>query len=224
MSPRLLDLFCGAGGAAAGYHSAGFDVWGVDISPHTAYPFKYVVADATLVLRDEWFLNGFDVIHASPPCQENSITKHLRDSQGGKVKSSGSNLLLPVRELLLKSGKPFVIENVPGADMRSDLMLCGSMFGLKVTSDHCERQLRRHRLFESNVNIGTQPACVHSGKPLGVYGSPNDSIPGGGQTARTVKEAGELMGITWMLKWNDIKEAIPPAYTNYIGLNLLEGI
>lgn len=115
-----------------------------------------------------------------------------------------------------------MIENVPGADIRADLTLCGSMFGLHVMRGDRYRPLKRHRLFESNVDLGPAPQCDHAlGRPLGVYGTPADDIPAGGQTCRTVAEACELMGIDWMTRWDDVKEAIPPAYTRHVGARLL---
>jgi DNA (cytosine-5)-methyltransferase 1 len=211
--PRLLDLFCKAGGASYGYSKAGFDVWGVDREHCKAYPFTQVTADALDILEDDDFLAMFDAFAASPPCQANSRTKHLRVAQGKQVKAHGEDLIPLVREALIRTGRPYVIENVPGAPLRRPLVLCGSSFGLRV---------RRHRLFESNVCLLGLP-CDHAGqgRPVGVYGSPNDDIPQGGRTARTVKEAQEAMGITWMDRWDDIKEAVPWAYTKWIGSQLL---
>lgn len=211
---RLLDLFCGAGGASVGYHRAGFEVWGVDREHHKDYPFPQVVTDATTLPLS--FLAMFDVVHASPPCQANTRAKHLRDAQGKTVSEHGVDLLTPVRDLLWAWGGPYVIENVPGADMRPDLILCGSMFGLAV---------RRHRLFELTYDVWDPPLCDHDtqGRPVGVYGSMNDDIPSGGRTAKTLAEAGSAMGIDWM-RWADLKEAIPPAYTEWIGRHVLQAV
>jgi len=208
---KLLDLFCGAGGASKGYAMAGFEVHGVDLKHGKRYPYTYLRADALDVLRDDEFIQQFDVIHASPPCQTFSITQHLRNAQGNTT--SKLDLLEPVRNLLLASGKPYVIENVKGAPLIHPAQVCGSSFNLKV---------RRHRLFESNMAVkGT--VCKHKeqGKPVGIYGSMRDEIPQGGHTAKTMEQANESMGIDWMI-WKELVEAIPPLYTEYIGKQLME--
>ena len=190
-----------------GYSRAGFDVTVMDIKHGKRYPFTYVRKDV-MELRPE-DLEDFDVIHASPPCQTFSATRHLRNAQGkGTTKK---DLLAQVRSLLIASGKPYVIENVKGAPLIDAVQLCGSAFGLKV---------RRHRLFESNVDIrGTDCHHRQQGKPVGIYGSMRDEIPGGGHTAKTMAEANAAMGIDWMI-WGELVEAIPPAYTHHIGLQL----
>lgn len=208
---KLLDLFCKAGGASVGYAEAGFEVVGVDIKNQKRYPFEFIKADALEVLQDSDFLAQFDVLAGSPPCQTHSRTKHLRDAQG---KTTDKVDLIPqTRAAFIASGKPYVIENVPGAPLINPLMLCGSSFGLKV---------RRHRLFESNLPLTGLP-CDHKGqgRPVGVYGSMRDNIPQGGKTAETIEQAREAMGIDWML-WGDLVEAIPPAYTKHIGRQLME--
>lgn len=209
MRRRLLDLFCRAGGASYGYYLAGFDeIVGVDIEPQEDYPFRFVQADALA-----FPLKGFDAIHSSPPCQQFTRAKHLREAQGRET--SALDLVDPMRERLrneLEPGVPYVIENVPGAPLHG-VTLCGSSFGLKV---------RRHRVFESNVYIPPLK-CDHKaqGRPVGVYHVLNDNIPKGGKTAETLEEGQEAMGIDWM-RWDDLKEAIPPAYTEYIGGFLLD--
>jgi len=203
---KLLDLFCGAGGASAGYAAAGFEVHGVDLKHGKRYPYTYVRADVLDVLRDKNYLDQFDVIHASPPCQTHSITQHLRNAQGKTT--SKLDLIPETRAALIESGKPYIIENVPGSPLINPIQLCGSSFGLKV---------RRHRLFESNMAlIGS--VCNHKlqGRPIGVYGSLNDEIPKGGKTAATIDEARNAMGISWAI-WTELVEAIPPAYTKYLG-------
>ena len=203
---KLLDLFCGAGGASAGYAAAGFEVHGVDLKHGKRYPYTYVRADVLDVLRDENYLDQFDVIHASPPCQTHSITQHLRNAQGKTT--SKLDLIPETRAALVASGKPYIIENVPGSPLINPIQLCGSSFGLKV---------RRHRLFESNMALNGS-VCNHKlqGRPIGVYGSLNDEIPKGGKTAATIDEARNAMGISWAI-WTELVEAIPPAYTKYLG-------
>ena len=125
--------------------------------------------------------------------------------------TSKPDLLAKVRDLLIETGKPYIIENVPGAPM-TGVILCGSMFGLKV---------RRHRIFESNMSLAALE-CDHKGqgRPIGVYGSMNDEIPKGGRTAKTLLEGQQAMGIDW-LGWNNLKESIPPAYTKFLGEQVL---
>ena len=210
---RLLDLYCKAGGASKGYQLAGFEVVGVDIKKQKRYPFEFIQADCLELMKDMDFLRSFDVITASPPCQTHSITQHLRNAQG---KSTDKIDLIPqTREALIASGKPYVIENVPGAPLINPIRMCGSAFGLKV---------RRHRLFESNIQL-TSSICKHKeqGKPVGIYGSMRDEIPKGGHTAKSIEEAREAMGIDWMI-WGELVEAIPPIYTETIGKQILSVI
>ena len=207
---RLLDLYCGAGGASTGYALAGFEVTGIDIKHGKRYPYKYIKGDVLTYITDLDFLRSFDVIHASPPCQTHSITQHLRNAQGQST--SKVDLIPQTRAALIASGKPYIIENVPGSPLINPVLLCGSAFGLKV---------RRHRLFESNIKLmGT--VCLHKeqGRPVGVYGSLKDDIPKGGKTANTIEEALEAMGITNMI-WSELVEAIPPAYTYWLGKQLM---
>lgn len=204
--PRLLDLCCGAGGAAMGYYRAGYDVVGVDIEPQPHYPFAFYQADAlTFPLDGDW-----SAIHASPPCQAFSRAGRLRDAQGGTARSG--DLLTPMLARLVPLSIPWVVENVEGAPMPEPIVLCGSAFGLAV---------RRHRQFSSN-RLLLRPECRHreQGRPVGVYHVLADEIPNGGRTARTLAEAQEAMGISWM-QWAELKESIPPAYTEYLGAQLL---
>ena len=199
---KLLDLYCKAGGASRGYQLAGFEVVGVDIKKQKRYPYEFIQADCLELMKDMEFLRSFDVIAASPPCQTHSITQHLRNAQG---KSTDKIDLIPqTREALVASGKPYVIENVPGSPLINPIQMCGSHFELKV---------RRHRRFESNLPLIGSP-CKHKeqGKPVGIYCSMRDEIPGGGHTAKTIEQAREAMGIVWMI-WGELVEAIPPIYT-----------
>jgi hypothetical protein len=203
---RVLDLFCGAGGASMGYHRAGFEVVGVDIQPQPHYSFPFIQADALQVLDEAgWW--GFDLIHASPPCQKFSITANLARAQGKQA--SDIDLLTPLRPILKAIGKPYVIENVKGAPLINPITLCGSTFNLGV---------RRHRLFESNLPLVDHGKCRHKeqGRPVGVYYSIGDEIPQGGKTAETLEQGQEAMGIEWM-PWSSLKEAIPPEYSLWIG-------
>lgn len=224
--PRLLDLFCGGGGASIGYVRAGFEVVGVDSNPHALsyYPLEGWHADALEVLdglHDEIDPRSFDVIAASPPCQPHTRTKHVARAQGKATKKP--DLLEPVRSRLVALGVPYIIENVEGAPLLDPIRLCGSTFGLKV---------RRHRLFESSALLLGNGPCRHKeqGKPVGVYHRMNDTVQGrnhatgewvvGGSTARTLEEGQEAMGIPW-LPWDLLREAIPPAYTEHLGRQVL---
>jgi DNA (cytosine-5)-methyltransferase 1 len=207
---KLLDLYCKAGGASKGYADAGFEVTGVDIKKQKRYPFTFIQADCLEVMKDLDFLRSFDAIAASPPCQTHSSTRHLRVAQGKQTDKV--DLIPQTREALVTSGVPYVIENVPGAPLINPVQFCGSYFGLKV---------RRHRLFESNIKLIGSP-CKHKeqGRPIGIYGSMRDEIPGGGHTAKTIEQAREAMGIDWMI-WGELVEAIPPIYTYEIGKQLI---
>ena len=217
--PRLLDLFCGAGGCGKGYHDAGFDVVGVDLSPQPNYPFEFHQEDALEYVR--WFGEElpFDAIHASPPCQF-----YASLSKGEHWRS-----IPPTRELLLQTGLPYVIENISDArwDMREPTKLCGSMFDLNV---------RRHRLFETTFPVMTQQ-CRHSwrneirayyGKKGWLVWTPaaaNVQKAGRKPILRgSVEQAPADMGIDWMTSWDELREAIPPAYTQHIGHYLMAEI
>lgn len=229
---RLLDLYCGAGGAAMGYYQAGFKhIVGVDNEPQRRYPFIFVQADA-LAYLEKWG-REFDFIHASPPCQAYSVLK-------GMTTKKHPELVTETREGLQASRKPYVIENVPGAPLHASLLLCGSMFGLGTG----DAQLRRHRLFECSMLIMAPGYCDHGGRPIGVYGrTPRDpeiesrrrkpkTITVTGSTPQqnvvrnqiretfSVNQAREAMGISWM-SMAELSQAIPPAYTRYIGEQVL---
>jgi DNA (cytosine-5)-methyltransferase 1 len=217
--PRLLDLFCGAGGAAVGYHRAGFDVIGVDIDPQPSYPFEFVQADALDVLRAHDM--GAVAIHASPPCQHDSVASK---SHNGRPQEH-PDLIAPTRELLAATRLPYVIENVAGArrKLRHPIMLCGTMFPpLRVT---------RHRYFECHgFDPGATPRHgAHSlhytrDKRKPHYGALDEmeafvSVNGGGNCS--VRAAADAMGIDWMATKHDLNEAIPPPYTEFVGRRLM---
>lgn len=187
-----------------GYTRAGFDMIGVDIEQQPNYPFEFIQGDALDILKDKEFIKQFDFIHASPPCQAFSRVSHQWREKGVKYPS----ILEPIRNLLINSGKPFVIENVQNAPLLYPIYLEGPMFGLKVI---------RRRLFESNLMI-PQPKRI---KPVGTV--PNGdyvTVVGHGCDGCGRKEVWEkAMGINWMTK-QELTQAIPPAYTQYIGNHL----
>jgi DNA (cytosine-5)-methyltransferase 1 len=205
---RLLDLFCGAGGAATGYHQAGFDeIVGIDINPQPRYPFHFIQADA---LQPPVRLEDFDLVHASPPCQHYSDLAHRNGNA-----DQWPDLIGPIRNTL-EPARSWVIENVEGAPLHNPLVLCGVMFP--------ELRVLRHRLFESSFPIAISPHRPHPlvftyDKRKAHYGTLNQDVSyvqvtGGGNC--TVANARDAMGIDWMTK-TELNEAIPPAYTRYIG-------
>ena len=218
MAPLLLDLFCGAGPAAVGYHRAGFDVVGVDIAPQPKYPFPFVQGDALAVPPSA--IQAFDIVHASPPCQSYSdLAKRNRNAH------MWPRLIEPVRELLSQAEIPYVIENVDGAPLKEPTVLCGTMFeGLRVL---------RHRLFETSFPLRTPPhqrhPLVHTfDKRKRHYGKTDEwtdfvQVTGGGNC--TIAAAHDAMGIDWVrLSKREINEAIPPAYSEFVGGEILEGV
>lgn len=203
---KLLDLFCGAGGAAMGYYRAGFtEIVGIDIKPQPRYPFTFIQADA---LRPPVDLRAFDFIHASPPCQfASQVTPKTH-------RNNHENLIPATREMLDGCGIPYVIENVTGARrfLRDPIMLCGSMFGLMCF---------RHRWFESPALQVLTPPCSHTFRPLLVTtaGANSRRIRNRGQY-KSVSNAPLAYGIDWMSA-DGLREAIPPAYTQWIGERIL---
>lgn len=221
---RLLDLFSCAGGAAAGYHDAGFEVVGVDIDPQPHYPFEHHVADALEFVAKHG--HEFDAIHASPPCQAFSATKSLHSREH-------PDLIQPTREALQNTVKPWIMENVPRSPLINPVMLCGTEFDLRANDvDGKPLKLIRHRLFESNMPLHRKDKCRHDRNILtaSIYGA------GGGWTPKHRDSPGrmggyvphtdvckELLNIRWMNK-HELSQSIPPAFTEYLGGQLLEYI
>ena len=194
--PKLLDLFCGAGGAAMGYHRAGFEVVGVDIKPQPNYHFEFHQADVLT-----FPLEGYATYHASPPCQAYTMMQNI-------VKSVDKHpdLIALVRDRLVQTNKPYVIENVYKAPLNGHLMLCGTMFGLRII---------RHRFFECPwFHLELLPPCNHSD----VYDPWHKD--GVGQRVKLL----DAMKIDWFMTRPEVREAIPPAYTEYIGKYLIKNV
>jgi DNA (cytosine-5)-methyltransferase 1 len=207
--PRLLDLCCKAGGCSVGYVRAGFEVVGVDIEPQPHYPFGFHQADALT-----YPLDGFDVVVASPPCQGYSTMSACRPGTAEKYEQ----LIDVIRERFLASGLPYVIENVEGAyrHMHHPIMLCGEMFGLRTY---------RHRLFESNIPL------IGLDHPKHVLRAAKTSrIPGYGEYWSIAGKFGGIesakvaMGIDWPMTDKELANAIPPVYTEWIGLQLIQAL
>jgi DNA (cytosine-5)-methyltransferase 1 len=207
--PRLLDLGCCAGAASTGYVRAGFEVVGVDIQPQPHYPFTFVQADMLT-----FPLDGFDVYHASPPCQGDSLAT-LSHRMAGR---DYPRLIGPIRVRLESTGKPWVIENVPGAPLRADLDLCGCMFSLELPG---RAQLLRRRLIETSWHARQEPV-VHD------HRLPAISIAGHGTPAWqrrltghiTVADWRKVMGVGWTTR-AELTEAIPPVYAEHVGALLM---
>lgn len=223
MKPKLLDLYCGAGGAAAGYAKAGFEVTGVDIKQQLNYPFEFVQADALEILKDLDFISQFSVIHASPPCQAYSRVKGLSKARNNGKYGNHPDLIAPTRELLLKTGKLYVIENVPGSPLINPIKLFGSQFKNLYT--------QRERWFESNVPLREpdepprKMKTPSAGNGIGEDGSISICGSGGvrGLNAKQIRLywGFAMGGIDWMTR-EELAEAIPPAYTEFIGKQLME--
>ncbi len=208
--PRLLDLFSGAGGAARGYQMAGFHVTGVDINPQPNYcGDEFHQADALT-----YPLEGFDAIHASPPCQAYTTMNNRHGSRS-------QPLLAAIRDRLVTEITPYIIENVPGAlmHMKSPITLTGEMFGLGV---------HRPRLFESNFVFLCPPPVTRQKDAAAVYGKQDGRrlwtrADGSTLNVATLERGSEGMGIDWMT-WDELREAIPPAYTEFLGEQLVKAV
>lgn len=214
-----------------GYHRAGFDVVGVDIEPQPHYPFEFHQADALT-----FALDGYDAVHASPPCQLYSPLHNMWNAR-----REHPDLIAPMRERLQVSGLPYVIENVPGAPLRDYIVLCGTAFRLGAAG----AELRRHRWFEMSAPPALVWPCQHgwSARTIGVYGHAGGysrrvrervtiGVYGGhGRDRRrrltpqgfNTSARAEAMGIGWMTG-RELSQAIPPVYTEWIGRQLLAAI
>jgi len=204
--PRLLDLFCGAGGAGTGYCRAGFEVIGVDIKPQKHYPFEFHQADALEFCAEH--AHEFDAIHASPPCQ-----RYTRAQNAAKNAAAHPDLVAPTRAALKAAGRPFVIENVVGAPLLNPATICGSSLGLGV---------RRHRLFETSFFLMVPPCQCRGQDYYVIFGHEVRKRRHGNAAGRknSIAEGRVAMGISWMTR-GELSEAIPPAYTEWIGRQLL---
>jgi DNA (cytosine-5)-methyltransferase 1 len=219
---KLLDLFCCAGGCAKGYADAGFEVIGVDIVDRPNYPYEFIKADALEILKDEEFIKQFDAIHASPPCQCYSKLKYLSGNVE-KWEENHVDLVAPTRELLIKTGKPYVIENVEGSPLINPIKLCGSQFENMYT--------QRPRLFESNIPLRKHDAPVVRHKTLKLGQGPAEDgyiTVAGTRPPKGMNEVQAklyygfaLGGIDWM-SLEELTQAIPPSYTEFIGKQIIE--
>lgn len=245
--PKMLDLYSCAGGAGMGYHFAGFEVYSVDIAPQPRNPFPFHQGDCLQVLIDlllgevlefnngeSLFLSDFYAIHASPPCQAYSVTKskgsHLRAKSG----RTHPELVEPTRDLLEETGHPWIMENVVGPPLQDPIVLCGTQFNLVADDvDGVPLRLLRHRLFESNEPLQAPPHVPHqadrSRKTASVFGSggtytpaQRDSRHRSGGYVPHISVIKELMGIDWMRTRYELSQSIPPAYTEYLGRQLLK--
>ena len=241
---RLLDLFCGEGGAAFGYQLAGWTVTGVDLKASAAkrYPGEFIQADALAYLAEHG--REYDAIHASPPCQGYSIAT----AGNPAARAQHVRLIAATRELLRLTGRPWVIENVEQArrQMNDPILLCGRMFDLGATdADGTPLVLDRHRLFESNVPLTAPEHPAHGREQVaGVYGgsrrakrlsgesladvAPRDRYAarverGGGYVPRSVEVQQALLGIDWMTV-KGMQESIPPVYATFVGLQLAAAV
>jgi hypothetical protein len=222
VTPRLLDLFACAGGAAVGYHQAGFEVTGVDIVDRPNFPFTFIRGDAVAYLAhmiDSQAIRDFDLIHASPPCQDKCATTIGTNRSRGWGREH-VDLVPAIKELLLDCGVPYVIEQPDGlAQIRKDLKLCGEMFGLGVL---------RHRNFELGGWTMPQPPHVrHRGRVRGMrhgiwYDGPYVAAYGNGGGKASIAEMQRAMEIDWTSEREELTEAIPPKYTRLIGTEFMK--
>lgn len=223
MKPKLLDLYCKAGGCSAGYAKAGFEVTGVDIAPQPNYPYKFIHADALEILKDKEYISQFDAIAASPPCQAYSKARSLSLARNGGQYGDHLDLVPETRELLEATGKPYIIENVAGSPLINPIKLFGSQFKNLYT--------QRERWFESNIPLKDPEQgrvamkTPSAGNGIGEDGSISICGSGGVRGLNSVQIKlywGFAMGgIDWMSR-AELAEAIPPAYTEFLGRQLKE--
>lgn len=214
--PRLLDLFCCQGGASRGYVDAGFDVVGVDIDPQPRYPYEFVQGDAIDYFKDH--CHEFDAWHASPPCQAHTKAQKIQGNEHIDLIPPTRWMFSTANEILGARGSrpiPYVIENVPGSPLIDPVELCGEMFGLETY---------RHRLFETNWALKAPEHPEHVARTTKMGRAPVDGeymhIVG---NFSGVQRGREVMGMPWANR-DGLREAIPPAYTEYIGRQLIEHI
>lgn len=217
---RALDLFCGAGLVRDGLVAAGCEVVGVDLSPQPRYPGPFIQHDALTL--DQRFLAMFDFIWASPPCQKHTALKHAKNAK------DHLDLIPQTRELLIRSGKPFVIENVMGAPLKDPVVLNGYMFGLGATTSTGQRfHLERERQFETNWPL-TAPAWHKQAPVIGIYGAHvrcRAKSAGGRGTRDFVGEdklalAHAAMGLDRRMTFYEISQGVPPAYATHIAVQI----
>ncbi len=210
MKPKLLDLFCGAGGVAMGYHRAGFEVVGVDNKPQPHYPFEFHQADALT-----FPLEGYDAYHASPPCQKFSKAVNVRVNHKTR-RENHLDLVGDTRDYLLVTTKPFIIENVPGSPLRDYIKLHGTMFGLKTNKERWF-ELHGFEILLLPAKYSSTKGKVKSGEFVGIMQHskyPNERY--------RKEDLAEGYAIDWGLTRYELRQAIPPIYTEYIGKKLME--
>jgi len=204
--PKLLDLYCCAGGAGYGYEQAGFDVTGVDITEQPRHKGKFIKSDAIEYLKANY--KKYDAVHASPPCQEYSMSSLQFRVAGKKY----DDLISVTRDALIKTGLPYIIENVPGSPLINPITLCGLMFGMKTY---------RHRLFESNIYLKSpkHDKHIHANAKMGRKVKDDEFIQYVGHFSG-VKLVQEMTGLYW-LGQKELAQSIPPQYTKYLGEQLI---